>query len=151
MEKVERRKIKLIQKDVQIGFLKLIFVLYFFVISSVSIFWLGVFFLVGRQSGLVMETVKEVISRNSGYISLLLLVQIVTTFLIIYYLFIRFSHKVCGPIFSLERTLKQINSEKEIRSFRVRKDDFYQDFAKHLNIFVKNHSEYKSESVPENK
>lgn len=151
MEKVERRKIKLIQKDVQIGFLKLIFVLYFFVISSVSIFWLGIFFLVGRQSGLVITTVKEIISNNSGYISLLLLIQIVTTFLIIYYLFIRFSHKVCGPIFSLERTLKQINSEKEIRSFRVRKDDFYQDFAKHLNIFVKNHSEYKPEQIVENK
>ncbi len=151
LKKIERRKTLLIQKDVQIGFLKLISILYLFVLLSVSVFWLALIFVVIQKSDLDFVVIKETISNNFNYIGVALLVQIVTMLMIIYYMFARFTHKVCGPIFSVGRTIKKMNEQKTISHVRIRKDDFYQDFVKDLDYLVQNISDYKKETVTEDK
>lgn len=149
MKKIERRKTLLIQKDVQIGFLKLISVLYLFVLLSASVFWLALIVVIIHKLDLEFAVIKDTINSNLNYIGVALLVQVVTMLMIIYYMFARFTHKVCGPIFSIGRTVKKMNEQKIISRIQVRKDDFYQDFVKDIDHFVQNVSDYKKETVAE--
>lgn len=148
---MERRKTLLIQKDVQIGFLKLISILYLFVLLSVSVFWIALIFVVVQKLEIDFVVIKETILNNSHYIGVALLVQLVTMVMIIFYMFSRFTLKVCGPIFSIGRTIKTMNEQKTISHIRIRKDDFYQDFAHDIEHLVQNISDYKKASVAEEK
>jgi nitrogen fixation/metabolism regulation signal transduction histidine kinase len=49
---------------------------------------------------------------------------------------IRFSHRFVGPIIRLQSEMRKVDEVKELRTFKLRDKDFWQDLAGDYNDFV---------------
>ena len=148
---MNRRKIAFINKEIQVGFLKLILVFYVFSMLSISIFWVSFLYLMSKTFLVGSSQLFIFINQYKLLIFMFCMMQLIFSASMIYFLFHRFTNKVCGPIFSLHRTLKEILATHTLRNFRIRKDDFYQDLAVDLNKLVTEFSEIKDQHQFEQK
>jgi methyl-accepting chemotaxis protein len=78
------------------------------------------------------EIVKKINILLLKKIGLLILLLII----LVFYLEIRFLHRIAGPLFRIERTLKEISEGKDVEPIKLRKKDFYKSLAESVNKVI---------------
>jgi len=53
------------------------------------------------------------------------------------------SHRMAGPIFKFERTLKQLNRGERVEKIRLRRGDSFKELASEINVLIDKLSESK--------
>ncbi|MCM8833174.1 MAG: hypothetical protein NC816_04550 [Candidatus Omnitrophica bacterium] len=139
MEKNERRKRYLINKPVQFIFSGITIYLIIIVIMLVG----GLTYYITLNTILnQLEIENKIINayeivRNINIIlvkriGILLLILIFLTF----YLEIRFLHRIVGPLYRIEKVINEISEGKDVEKIRLRKKDFFKQFAETVNKLI---------------
>ncbi|MCM8767035.1 MAG: hypothetical protein NC901_03110 [Candidatus Omnitrophica bacterium] len=139
MEKNERRKRYLINKPVQFIFSGITIYLIIIVIMLVG----GLTYYITLNTILnQLEIENKIINayeivRNINIIlvkriGILLSILIFLTF----YLEIRFLHRIVGPLYRIEKVINEISEGKEVEKIKLRKKDFFKQFAETVNKLI---------------
>ena len=85
---------------------------------------------------------NKIITKNSRTVVYVLISLIFIQTIVIFALFIFFSHKISGPIYVMSNYLKELREGKKPRFRSLRKNDelieFYEDFRKTIELITKN-------------
>ncbi|MCP5052400.1 MAG: hypothetical protein GY940_34855 [bacterium] len=79
---------------------------------------------VGASYGSAFRLLAETGEKLNLYIVAAVLIQLVFSFIVIYFISLYFSHKIAGPVFRLKAVLQQYIDGQEIESVNFRKTDF---------------------------
>jgi signal transduction histidine kinase len=77
----------------------------------------------------IIKNINILLLKKIGIFVLILLI-------LVFYLEIRFLHRVAGPLFRIERTLKEISEGKDVEPIKLRKKDFYKSLAESVNKVI---------------
>jgi signal transduction histidine kinase len=86
-------------------------------------------------SAISPEVGRNVAAAQNDLILYLVLIQIVIT-LLVFVIFIFFTHKIAGPLFKLKNHLSGIREGNAITQLSFRNGDYFQDVAEEVNIFL---------------
>lgn len=78
---------------------------------------------------------KTVLAAQKDLISYLILIQSVIT-LLVFIVFIFFTHKIAGPIFKLKLHLSKILQGEPITPLTFRNGDYFRDLADEVSVFL---------------
>jgi hypothetical protein len=67
--------------------------------------------------------------KKTGFLILLLII-------LVFYLEVRFLHRIAGPLYRIEKTLKEISEGKDVEPIKLRKKDFYKTLADEVNKVI---------------
>ena len=99
-----------------------------------------------------MPSVSQgIVSAQKDLIFYLVLIQSVIT-LLVFIVFIFFTHKIAGPLYKLKNHLAAIREGQEIRPLTFRNGDYFQDVAEEVSLFletISNHQENDFQYVDE--
>ncbi len=76
-----------------------------------------------------------VIGAKNDLIVYLVIIQVVIT-LLVFILFIFFTHKIAGPLFKLKNHLAQIREGRPISPLTFRDGDYFHDVAEEVSLFL---------------
>lgn len=134
-----KRKKYLINKPVQFFFSGI--TVYFIFVIIITIGGLTYFFTLNTiLTQLELENklidAYEVIRK----INLILLkrigISLIMLLLLTFYLQIRFLHRIAGPLFRIEKCLREISEGKKVEKIKLRKKDFYKSLAEAVNKVI---------------
>jgi hypothetical protein len=140
---VNRRSRFWINKQVQLGYIKFLFLFWFISVAVSIICFVGLLVLQLKSSDsneLALLLIKHY-EQNYMQIGFFLLLHLLISSIFGFYLFRSFSHRVCGPIYNIENYIKQLNDSEQPAEFskiEIRKDDYFQSLADQLNKFFMN-------------
>jgi len=77
----------------------------------------------------IVKNINILLLKRTGFLILLLII-------LVFYLEIRFLHRVAGPLFRIEKTLKEISEGKDVEPIKLRKKDFYKTLADEVNKII---------------
>jgi signal transduction histidine kinase len=77
----------------------------------------------------IIKNINILLFKKIGIFVLILLI-------LVFYLEIRFLHRIAGPLFRIERTLKEISEGKDVEPIKLRKKDFYKSLAESVNKVI---------------
>lgn len=135
-----RRKTLLINKTFQLSFIKYSFIFLCLIF--------GVFIVVGHWLiAPIYDYANEMGMREIGELNIILEelkfyapIVLGLLFVVICCFFaaasLLISHKIAGPLYNLEESMKLMLENKELRSIHFRKDDYFNSLEKSFNQFV---------------
>jgi len=125
------RKKYIIKKDLQLRLLlETTFLMFFVAVLVGCSVYLGVF------KTLLFELSGEKITLVHRVISLRMLMWFLPTFFAIIILSVFLSHRIAGPIFHFQRTIKEMTKGQPVDKIHLRKHDRFKDFAEDLNGLI---------------
>jgi hypothetical protein len=65
----------------------------------------------------IVKNINILLLKRTGFLILLLII-------LVFYLEVRFLHRIAGPLYRIERTLKEISEGKDVEPIKLRKKDF---------------------------
>ena len=138
-KKRNRRKKILVNKPVQFTFTGL--TIYFTLITIIIIGSFTYFITLNTIiSQLELENklvnVYEIVKNINIFLLKRFGIFILILIILVFYLEIRFLHRVAGPLFRIERVLREIAEGKDIEPIRLRKKDFYKSLADAVNKVI---------------
>ncbi len=77
----------------------------------------------------IIKTINFILLKRIGLLILLLL-------LFIFYVEIRFLHRIAGPLYRIEKVLKDISEGKKVEKIKLRQKDFYKSLADAVNSVI---------------
>jgi hypothetical protein len=77
----------------------------------------------------IVKNINILLLKRTGFLILLLII-------LVFYLEIRFLHRVAGPLYRIEKTLKEISEGKDVEPIKLRKKDFYKTLADEVNKVI---------------
>jgi len=137
-EKFKRKKI-LINKPVQ------------FIFTGITIYFILIVIIVigGLTYFITLNTILSQLEIENKFINayeivkninILLLkrigILVILLIILVFYLEIRFLHRIAGPLFRIEKTLQEISEGKEVEPIKLRKKDFYKSLAESVNKVI---------------
>ncbi|MCM8806451.1 MAG: hypothetical protein NC926_00605 [Candidatus Omnitrophica bacterium] len=139
MEKGYRRKRYLINKSVQ------------FILSGVTIYLIVLFviFVAGLTYYITLNTILSQLELENKLISAYEIVKTINSILIkkiglicfiflliTFYLEIRILHRIAGPLYRIEKVLRELAQGKNVEKIKLRKKDFYKSLADAVNEVI---------------
>ncbi|MCM8771903.1 MAG: hypothetical protein NC922_02320 [Candidatus Omnitrophica bacterium] len=139
MEKGYRRKRYLINKSVQ------------FILSGVTIYLIVLFviFVAGLTYYITLNTILSQLELENKLISAHEIVKTINSILIkkiglicfiflliTFYLEIRILHRIAGPLYRIEKVLRELAQGKNVEKIKLRKKDFYKSLADAVNEVI---------------
>lgn len=90
-----------------------------------------------------MQNVNQLtkIRKNSDFVLYFLIFMIMVQSIIIFYMAIKITHRICGPIYVMSRNLKEISEGKDVKFRPLRHKDELKDFYDQLRdtiIYLQN-------------
>jgi len=82
----------------------------------------------------IISNINAVLGKRLG---ILMLIVVVFSFLLGVY----FLHRIAGPIYRIEKVLREISAGREINTVVLRKHDFFKSLAEALNEVIKHQKE----------
>ena len=125
------RKKYVVKKDLQFRILLETALLMFFVAVLVGC---SVYLSVFRT--LIFELSGEKITLVNRVISLRMLIWFLPTVFAIIIISFFSSHRIAGPIFHFQRTIKKMTEGQSVHQIHLRKHDRFKDFAEDLNGLI---------------
>lgn len=137
--KKNRRKRYLINKPVQFIFSGI--TIYFILIVIILVGGLTYFITLNTiLSQLEIESkfinAYEIIKNVNIFILKRVGILIILAIIVIFYLEIRFLHRIAGPLYRIEKTLNEISEGKNVEFIKLRKKDFYKSLAESVNKVI---------------
>ncbi len=138
-KKINKRRKILINKPVQ------------FIFSGITIYFILIVIIIvgGLTYYITLNTILSQFELENKFINayeiiknvnLLLLKRIgifvLFLFILVFYLEIKFLHRVAGPLYRIEKILNEIAEGKEIEPIKLRKKDFYKSLAEAVNKVI---------------
>ena len=138
-KKINKRRKILINKPVQ------------FIFSGITIYFILIVIIIvgGLTYYITLNTILSQLELENKFINayeiiknvnLLLLKRIgifvLFLFILVFYLEIKFLHRVAGPLYRIEKILNEIAEGKEIEPIKLRKKDFYKSLAEAVNKVI---------------
>lgn len=138
-KKINKRRKILINKPVQ------------FIFSGITIYFVLIVIIIvgGLTYYITLNTILSQFELENKFINayeiiknvnLLLLKRIgifvLFLFILVFYLEIKFLHRVAGPLYRIEKILNEIAEGKEIEPIKLRKKDFYKSLAEAVNKVI---------------
>lgn len=152
----KNRRIKyFINPEVQIGYIKFLF-LYWFVYFSISIIgFLGIFIvqLNADDTREVTYRLVQIYQNNFIYLFIFMLFHFSASLLMGLYFFRSFSHRVCGPIYNIEKRIKEMNENPDLDNYseiKTRTNDYFQPLVDQLNQLLKTKKIIKADEPKKN-
>jgi hypothetical protein len=133
---LNQRRLQLIQKDVQIGFGKFLILFLVFCLVSSTMAFVFFFKLLQVENIIDSELLASYLQSNLAQIILIFTLPFIFCVPMVIYFFIRFTHRVCGPIYRCHESIKNILAGEAGVQIKIRKNDYYQDFADDLNLLI---------------
>lgn len=78
---------------------------------------------------------KNVVDAQNDLIIYLVIIQVVIT-LLVFVVFIFFTHKIAGPLYKLKNHLAHIREGHEITPLNFRNGDYFHDVAEEVSLFL---------------
>jgi methyl-accepting chemotaxis protein len=78
---------------------------------------------------------KNIVAAQKDLILFLILIQVVIT-LLVFVIFIFFTHKIAGPMFKLKNHLAKIREGDAISALTFRNGDYFPDVAEEVSLFL---------------
>jgi len=125
------RKKYVIKKDLQLRILLETALLMFFVAVLV-----GCSVYLGGFKALLFELSGEKITLVNRVISLRMFMWFLPAVLAIIIISVFLSHRIAGPIFHFQRTIKEMMKGQPVPEIHLRKHDRFKDFAEDLNGLI---------------
>ncbi len=143
-KKHDRRKTILIQKEVQIGFLKFLLLFLIFCIISCTVSFVFFFKILIAENILSASTISAFFQENSLKTFIIFALPFIFSVPMLAYSFVRFTHRICGTIYNCHSRIKEILAGKENVKIKIRTGDYYQSFADDLNLMIQKINPKKS-------
>jgi methyl-accepting chemotaxis protein len=77
----------------------------------------------------IVKNINILLLKRTGFLILLLII-------LVFYLEVRFLHRIVGPLYRIEKTLKEISEGKDVEPIKLRKKDFYKTLADEVNKVI---------------
>jgi len=77
----------------------------------------------------IVKNINILLLKRTGFLILLLII-------LVFYLEVRFLHRIAGPLYRIEKTLKEISEGKDVEPIKLRKKDFYKTLADEVNKVI---------------
>ncbi|MCM8819141.1 MAG: hypothetical protein NC915_06685 [Candidatus Omnitrophica bacterium] len=77
----------------------------------------------------IITTINSILIKRLGILCLLFL-------LVVFYFEIRFLHRIAGPLYRIEKVLKDLSEGKNVEKIKLRKKDFYKSLAETVNQVI---------------
>jgi methyl-accepting chemotaxis protein len=77
----------------------------------------------------IVKNINILLLKRTGFHILLLII-------LVFYLEVRFLHRIAGPLYRIEKTLKEISEGKDVEPIKLRKKDFYKTLADEVNKVI---------------
>ena len=130
MAKVIRKKY-IIKKNLQLRiFCEMVLFMFFVAVLVSWTVYLGVF------KTLIFELSGEKITLINRIISFKMFMWFIPTVFAIIIISVFLSHRIAGPIFVFQRTIKELTKRKSVNKIHLRKNDKLNDFAHDLNRLI---------------
>ncbi|MCS7181475.1 MAG: hypothetical protein NZ891_09050 [bacterium] len=77
----------------------------------------------------IIQTINSLLLKRIGILMVVLL-------FLVFYLQIRFLHRIAGPLYRIEKTLRELAEGKNVEFIKLRKKDFYKSLADAVNKVI---------------
>jgi HAMP domain-containing protein len=135
----DRREKILVNKQVQVIFtgVTLFFLLVIIIITAGITYFITFNTLISQ-----LISIKSVVNISSmlNKLHTTLLIRLICMgallIILVFYLEVRFLHRIVGPLVRIERALREISEGKDIEPIKIRKTDYYQSLADSVNKLI---------------
>ncbi|MEM2117213.1 MAG: hypothetical protein QW754_05755 [Thermoplasmata archaeon] len=77
----------------------------------------------------IITTINSILIKRLGVLCFAFL-------LVVFYFEIRFLHRIAGPLYRIEKVLKELSEGKNVEKIKLREKDFYKSLAETVNLVI---------------
>jgi hypothetical protein len=127
-----KRSIFLVNPSFQLKFSLLVCLI---IVISTAIYPVIIYDFFNLIASNVPKLSNSILASQKELILYLVFVQAVIT-LLVFFIFIFFTHKIAGPLYKLKNHLAEITEGKPITPLQFRKGDYFHDVAQEVSLFL---------------